>query len=303
MRTKWDIESVKLFIKNNSDSILLSEKYKNQKEKLKLKCKCGEIFYVTFDNFLRKSHRQCKNCGYKNGAKLNALSNEQFLNRLLKIITDDYLVVECNYKNQKSKIVLKHKVCGHRFSKTALKLSQGQYVCPMCKGNKKKTFEELQLEIQNISSELKLVGFKNSDNLEILHIPCGKIVKRTLYEVRKHKGIFCPLCKSSFGVREIRKYLSNNNIEFKEEYRFENCKFKKELPFDFYLPKYNICIEFDGEHHERPLTHWGGDKGFEMVKIRDNIKNKFCESKSIKLIRISYSQRLDINNILKENIF
>ena len=57
MRTKWDIESVKLFIKNNSDSILLSEKYKNQKEKLKLKCKCGEIFYVTFDNFLRKSQR------------------------------------------------------------------------------------------------------------------------------------------------------------------------------------------------------------------------------------------------------
>ena len=46
----------------------------------------------------------------------------------------------------------------------------------------------------------------------------------------------------------------NNNIEFKKEKKFKDCKDKYQLPFDFYLPQYNLCIEFDGEQHFNPSS-------------------------------------------------
>jgi hypothetical protein len=66
------------------------------------------------------------------------------------------------------------------------------------------------------------------------------------------------------------------------------CKYINVLPFDFYLPKYNICIEYDGEQHFEPLEFFGGIKAFDELKKRDEIKTKFCRDNNIKLIRISY---------------
>lgn len=225
------------------------------------------------------------------------------MQRLTEILNDDYEIIQCDYKNQRSKITLKHKKCENIFQKTASKLLMGQIVCTKCKTNRKKTLEDIQEEISNISKELEVVDVVNSENIQLKHIPCGTIVKRSLYEVRKHKGIFCPTCKSSFGSREIQNFLSENKIEFIKEYIFKGCKLKRYLPFDFYLPQHNICIEFDGEHHERALHHWGGKSQFELVKKRDEIKNQFCRENNIELIRIKYSQRFKIKAILSKKLF
>ena len=45
---------------------------------------------------------------------------------------------------------------------------------------------------------------------------------------------------------------------------------------------------------------FGGKKGLESTQERDEIKNKYCESKNIKLIRIRYDE--DINEILRKNL-
>ena len=44
-----------------------------------------------------------------------------------------------------------------------------------------------------------------------------------------------------------------NNINYIREKRFKDCKNIKPLPFDFYLPEKNICIEYDGEHHFKSI--------------------------------------------------
>jgi very-short-patch-repair endonuclease len=28
---------------------------------------------------------------------------------------------------------------------------------------------------------------------------------------------------------------------------------------DFYLPDYNICIEYNGAQHYKPVKYWGGE--------------------------------------------
>ena len=74
------------------------------------------------------------------------------------------------------------------------------------------------------------------------------------------------------------------------------------MPFDFYLPKLNICIEYDGEHHFNSIEKWGGDNRFDEIKNNDEIKNVFCLKNNIKLIRIPYNDFNNINDILNDKI-
>ena len=74
------------------------------------------------------------------------------------------------------------------------------------------------------------------------------------------------------------------------------------MRFDFYIPHLNLCIEFDGELHYKPVKFFGGKKSFEKAKYLDQVKNKYCELNKINLIRISYMQFNDINYILEKII-
>lgn len=87
--------------------------------------------------------------------------------------------------------------------------------------------------------------------------------------------------------------MDRNDIEFIEQFRFDDCRYKNPLPFDFYLPKLNVLIEFDGEQHDRPIERWGGEKAFVLQKKRDLIKNEYCIDKKIKLIRIKYYENIE----------
>lgn len=111
----------------------------------------------------------------------------------------------------------------------------------------------------------------------------------------------CPKCKSSHGENKIRNFLTNNNVEFVEQKRFSDCRNIKPLPFDFYIEKYNIVIEFDGpQHYNEPSNHRYKKFDFEKIKKHDQIKNKWCEENNIKLIRIKYTENID--SILKNLI-
>ena len=69
------------------------------------------------------------------------------------------------------------------------------------------------------------------------------------------------------------------------------------LPFDFYLPEYNICIEYDGEHHFRPIEMWGGYEKFIINQENDEIKNEYCKNHNITLLRLPYTcSKEDIKN-------
>ena len=39
------------------------------------------------------------------------------------------------------------------------------------------------------------------------------------------------------------------------------------LPFDFYLPEYNICIEYDGIQHFIPKEKWIGEIGLKIINL------------------------------------
>lgn len=121
-------------------------------------------------------------------------------------------------------------------------------------------------------------------------------------------GTGCPICRSSKGELAVRKVLKRNNYIFKQQQRFDECKLTYPLPFDFYLPQYNLLIEYDGLQHFEPYS-FGSDKSeetklknFENIQIRDAIKNKFCEDNNIRLLRIPYWDFKNVETILTNYI-
>lgn len=98
----------------------------------------------------------------------------------------------------------------------------------------------------------------------------------------------CPKCKESKGERLIMEFFKNNNIEYEYQKSFPDLKDKGLLFFDFYIPKLNLCVEFDGEQHFRSVEGWGGEETFENVQRRDEMKNDYCKINNIKLFRLSY---------------
>ena len=101
----------------------------------------------------------------------------------------------------------------------------------------------------------------------------------------------CPICSSSIGEKKIEVILNENHIQYEREFKFDDCKYKRKLPFDFALIKngkiYGL-IEFQGRHHYEIITYFGGEKAHKDVLIRDEIKKVYCEAKNIPFLVIPH---------------
>lgn len=105
-------------------------------------------------------------------------------------------------------------------------------------------------------------------------------------------------CIKSFGEAKIQSILEELNIDFIREYTFSDLKGKNNkgyLRFDFYLPQYNILIEYDGEQHFFSKNcGWNNQESLRRIQENDIIKNNYCKEHNIFLIRIPYTE---FNNI------
>ena len=128
---------------------------------------------------------------------------------------------------------------------------------------------------------------------------CKKVFNQTPY---KHlTGCGCPYCKKSRGELTINQWLTTNHIDFEIQKRFKDCKDKKPLPFDFYIPNNNICIEFQGAQHyliDCFIHRFKNDlikaqKNFTILQNHDKIKKKFCEENRIFLYEITYKDNIE----------
>lgn len=136
---------------------------------------------------------------------------------------------------------------------------------------------------------------------------CGNMTIVTGSNLKSENIISCGCANRSKGEMRIAEYLKSHNINFEEQKRFANCVDRDMLPFDFYLPEKNILCEFDGRHHMMPVDFAGRGKEwaeseFERIKNHDAIKDKFCKENNIKLIRIPYTEYVNITQILDREL-
>lgn len=152
---------------------------------------------------------------------------------------------------------------------------------------------------------------KTKDIIEVECEYCGKKKSLSLHNFLYY-DYRCPNCKNSFSKGEnlIKDILEGLGIEYFQNYRFKDCRSTNPLPFDFYLPKYNCCIEYQGCQHYNEkeynrLTR-GSNRGggFKNLRKRDQIKRDYCKEKDILHIELfDYQSKQEIEGILKEKIY
>lgn len=118
-------------------------------------------------------------------------------------------------------------------------------------------------------------------------------------------GYTCSCGCISMSAAELKatELLECWGVTFESQHRFDNCKDKSYLPFDFYIPSKNVCIEIDGEDHFIPINRGKWDEAelslrFKDRQKKDTIKTKYCVDNNIPLIRIPYWDFDDLEYIL-----
>lgn len=147
----------------------------------------------------------------------------------------------------------------------------------------------------------KSIYKRNNEKIEIICPRHGSFWQNAGSHIGVSKA-GCPKCNYSKGESLIFYYLSNRSLKFKTQYSFPDCRYKKPLRFDFYLPDHDICIEFDGKQHFTHDKFYNARCSVELNKLKDSIKDNYCKDHDIKLIRIPYTRIENIKDILDEEI-
>lgn len=177
--------------------------------------------------------------------------------------------------------------------------------CMECKKEKigeknRKTHEQYINEVKGVNHNIEVLGKYINSTTPILHKCLLDGYEWETIPSIILQGCGCPQCNESKGEKQIRKWLDKHNITYETQKKFVDCCDIRPLPFDFYLTKHNIVIEYDGKQHNEPVEHFGGQEAYERTVKHDNIKNEYCKNNGISLLRIPYYKNIEeeLNNFL-----
>lgn len=279
-----------VFSKNKNLEIL--DEYINNNTKIKVRCKKHDY---TWDVIPRQllSKPQCPICSGHNK------NNKEFLKEVNQANKDIIPLTE--YTRDRIPMDFLCLRCGKKFTQTpAIFLNTPS--CPICRNRKRRNQDDFIKEMEETNEDITIIGtYTNFQNK--VKCKCKKCSSEwEAFPQNLLRGHGCPICNSSIGERKVRQFLEKYKIKFSQEYIFKDCKDIFCLPFDFFLFDQNMCIEFDGIQHFEPVQHYGGAEYFEIVKKHDDIKNRYCTDNNIALLRISYKNINNIEEILKEKL-
>ena len=254
--------------------------YVNQKTKIILFCNnCKQYIQKWPSDVLYKPNNACS-CLYN-----KKLTTSEYLQKLEEL---KYDYSKTKYIGMSKNIIITCKIHGD------FKIIAGNHLykksgCPRCSPSKPINNDDFinfaNIKHNNLYTYSKCKYITDREKVIITCKLHGDFSQRP----SDHKqGQGCPICKSSQGEKRIKKILDDNNIKYVQEKRFDDCKYKNSLPFDFYIHQYKTCIEYDGIQHFQPIDHFGGENAFIQTQYRDSLKTIYCNSNNFTLIRISY---------------
>ena len=274
--------------------------YNGIQHSITCQCKdCGYIWKTKFHTLIYGVSIGCPKCAIQIRNKNETKKHEEFVEQLKK--KKPNIEILGKYTKIKERIEVSCLVCGHVWSPTADNLLHSDANCPLCARDR--ISEKNRMSHEAFTSRCKQVDVTPLEEYTGLRFRilvrcdrCGLEYQAPPASILAGHG--CSACQQSKGERAIRVFLTYYNVDFKTQHTFENCRNILVLPFDFYLPDYNICIEYDGEQHFRPVDFFGGEEAFQKRQKNDLIKTEFCENNGIELIRIPYYMLNKLGDIL-----
>jgi hypothetical protein len=283
---------------------LLETQYINSETKMKYQCLVhpDKILYIDYNHL-----RIGVGCPYCGGTK--KLTYEYVKDEFEK---RGYQLLEKEYINSRTLMLFRCPEHPDKITKISYgHLGQGGG-CVYC--SKERSSNKQKIEYDVVKREFENRGY------ELLDTTYNKAKEKLRYQCLNHKdkiqyisydklkrGEGCVYCTSSKGERRIIQILNNNNIEYHFQYKFPDCRYKYLLRFDFYIPSYNLCIEYQGEQHYEPRSfNWDKNDtekiefAFSEQQKRDKMKRNYCCKNKIKLLEIPYWEYDNIEAIINK---
>lgn len=231
------------------------------------------------------------------------LTTEEFIERAKAIHGNRYDYSKSEYVNFGTKLLVRCNVCSKEFWVTPrLHIAHGRTGCPSCFKAGKLTIEEFierARAVHRDKYDYSKAEYTGTDNKVMIICPKhGEFLQTPYQHIMLQNG--CPRCNSSKGEMAIMRYLDSHDIRY--VYDKACLDFLGKLRPDFYLPDYRMIIEYDGLQHFEPVDRFDGEEGLKETQERDNIKESLCQDNNVKVLRISYIEYKDIEDILEENL-
>lgn len=265
---------------------------------------CDKSYESTPDNF--NSGKRCPHCfgHFKR-------DTQWFKSKVYDIVKNEYRVIG-EYEDYFKKIEIYHTHCKTVYQATPAtflgsKNRQGRR-CPTCFKNEKKTTRQFIQELYTVvGDEYEVVGEYAGANkkISILHKVCGDVFTPSPSNILSGKS-GCTCESENRGESKVKELLDLQSVNFHRQYSHPDCKYRMPLRFDFAI--YNdhnqlqCLIEYDGKQHHEPIEYFGGKKAFKLQQKKDKIKDDYCNSNNIPLIRIPYWDFKNIDSILTERL-
>lgn len=289
--------------KFNKLTVVRVEKNKRGKNAYLCQCDCGNTIYVTSKKRLFEG--RTKSCGC---LKEDALQKYQ---HLIGTKINKWTVLELKRNPDKYKEVFAVCICE---CGTISNVNIYNLI-----NNKTKDCGCGRKQMLSATRSKNLVGQKFGKLLVLEQLPESNKFNRRLYKCKCDCGNEvvtagnCLIsghtrscgCINSYYNSYIAILLQDMNVNYRSEYviNIDGTSYR----YDFYLPDYNLIIEYDGEQHYFPVNFGGWDelelhRQFKKTQEHDKIKEKYCTDNNINLLRIPYWDKQNIETIIYNHL-
>ncbi|MCL2312944.1 MAG: hypothetical protein FWC41_10755 [Firmicutes bacterium] len=284
--------------------------YNGNKDHVCIICTEHGEFWVTPVNHCSKHNKcGCPKCVGRNR------TTEEFIEQSKKIHGGKYDYSKTEYVDYKTKVCIicpEHgefwqSVCDHMFNGNG---------CPKCGTDKlKKLFTKNTNDFIKEANKLyynkydyskfEYKGAKIKSTVichhidEITGLEHGEFIITPTSHL--HQMVGCPRCNTNLiNEKRIEQLLLKNNIKYILHYHPE---FYSRFEIDFFLPDYNIGVEYQGEQHFHPVKYMGGEERYFRSLECDKRKYDLCKENGIRLIYFTKVKRKIIPNNYLDEIF
>ena len=154
-------------------------------------------------------------------------------------------------------------------------------------------------EVGNVYEKLTVksyAGTKNNRKMWLCQCECNNYIEVSTTDLRDGSVRSCGKCPTSMslGANAVKRLLDNANIDYVQEYSFEDFRYENGYRprFDFYIKSKNYIIEYDGiqhYHYDSSPKSWNTKEKMLQTQEYDKIKNNYCHIHNIPIIRIPYT--------------
>ena len=284
-------------IHNNRYDYSKISKMENNKTKITIICSIHGEFEQTPNNHL--NGQGCPLCA----KEAHTLSKEDFIIKANKVHGNKYNYSKvCNPKYG-NKIII---ICPEHgeFEQFVNNHLQGSG-CPKCQSNYILTQEQFIKKctfVHQNKYDYSKTKYINARTKVTVTCPIHGDFEQSAQAHLSGHG--CPNCKKSKGELIIKQYLETNNIEYIDQYKVDINNYinsSGKAFVDFFLPKYNTIIEYNGKQHYVPVEYFGGELAFNKQQQRDQEIQNYCFNNNLSLLEIKYTDNIIevLNNYFK----